>query len=61
MSPQGADLRPLVEDDPRSVPDISLSRQEVDFLVNRLFELLEPELRRMVTEMTRDVGKQGAV
>ena len=61
VSPQGADLRPLVEDDPRSVPDISLNRREVDFLVNRLFELLEPELRRMVTQMTRDVGKRGAV
>ncbi len=61
VSPQGADLRLLVEDDPRSVPDISLNRREVDFLVNRLFELLEPELRRMVTEMTRDVGKRGAV
>ncbi len=61
VSPQGADPKPLLEDDPRSVPDISLNRQEVDFLVNRLFELLEPELRRMVTQMTRDVGKRGAV
>lgn len=56
-----ADPKPLVEDDPRSVPDSSLNRQEVDFLVNRLFELLEPELRRMVTQMTRDVGKRGTV
>ena len=51
VSPHGADPK----------PDISLNRQEVDFLVNRLFELLEPELRRMVTQMTRDVGKRGTV
>ena len=61
VSPRGADPKSLVEDDPKSVPDISLNRQEVDFLVNRLFELLEPELRRMVTQMTRDVGKRGTV
>ncbi len=61
VTPQGAGPKPLVEDDPRSVPHISLNRQELDFLVNRLFELLEPELRRMVTQVTRDVGKRGAV
>jgi CheY-like chemotaxis protein len=55
------DPEPLVEDDPRSEPDISLNRQEVDFLIKRLFELLEPELRRMVTQMRRDVGKRGTV
>jgi CheY-like chemotaxis protein len=61
VSPHRADPKPLVEDDPRSAPDISLNRQEVDFLIKRLFELLEPELRRMVTQMTRDVVKRGAV
>ncbi len=61
VSPHGADPKSLVEDDPRPAPDISLNRQEVDFLVNRLFELLEPELRRMVTQLTRDVGNRGTV
>lgn len=60
VSPHGVDPKPLVENDPRSAPD-SLNRQEVDFLIKRLFELLEPELRRMVTRMKRDVVKRGAV
>ena len=55
VSPQGASPKPAIEDDQRSALDISLNRQEVDFLVNRLFELLEPELRRMVTQVIRDV------
>ena len=61
VSPQGASPRPAIEDDPRAVHDISLNRQEVDFLVNRLFELLEPELRRMVIQVTGDVVKRGSV
>jgi len=61
VSPQGASPKPAIEDDQRSAPNISLNRQEVDFLVNRLFELLEPELRRMVTQVTRDVVKRGTV
>ncbi len=61
VSPQGASPKPAIEDDQRSAPDISLNRQEVDFLVKRLFELLEPELRRMVAQVTRDVVKRGTV
>ncbi len=61
VSTQGASPKPAIEDDQRSAPNISLNRQEVDFLVNRLFELLEPELRRMVTQITRDVVKRGTV
>lgn len=61
MSPQEADHKPLVEDDSRSAPDISLDRREVDFLITRLFELLEPELRRMVAQMTQDVVKRGTL
>jgi len=61
VSPQGASPQPAIEDDQRSTPCISLNRQEVDFLVNRLFELLEPELRRMMIQVTRDVVKRGTV
>ena len=61
VSPQGTSPKPAIEDDPRSVPNISLNRQEVDFLVSRLVELLEPELRRMVAQVTRDVVKRGTV
>lgn len=45
----------------RSAPEISLNKNEVDFLVKRLFELLEPELRRMVSQVTREIAKRGAV
>ncbi len=61
VSPLEVSPKPAIEDDPGSTPNISLNRQEVDFLVNRLFELLEPELRRMVTQVTRDVVKRGTV
>ena len=61
VSPQGASPMPAIEDNPKSAPNISLNRQEVDFLVNRLFELLKPELRRMVTQVTREVVKRGTV
>ena len=61
VSSQEAGPKPEIEHDPGSAPNISLNRQEVDFLVNRLFELLKPELRRMVTQVTRDVVKRGTV
>jgi len=61
VSPLEVSPKPAIEYDPGSTPNISLNRQEVDFLVNRLFELLEPELRRMVTQVTRDVVKRGTV
>ncbi len=61
VSPQGASPKSAIEDDQKSAPNISLNRREVDFLINRLFELLEPELRRMVTQVTRDVVKRGTV
>ena len=61
VSPQGVSPKPTIEDDPGFAPNISWNRQEVDLLVNRLFELLKPELRRMVTQVTRDVVKRGTV
>ncbi len=61
VSPLEVSPKPAIEDDPVSTPNISLNRQEVDFLVNRLFELLQPELRRMVTQVTREVVKRGTV
>jgi len=61
VNPQEAGSETAIEDDPGSAPNISLNRPELDFLVNRLFELLEPELRRMVTQVTRDVVKRGTI
>lgn len=60
VGPPGADARPHVEGEQGSASRL-LNRQEVDFLVNRLFELLEPELRRMVSQATREAVKRGAV
>ena len=61
VSLQGTRPKPASEDDQRSAPKLPLNTQEVDFLVNRLFELLEPELRRMVTQVKRDVVKRGII
>ena len=49
------------EDGRRPVPEISLNKNEVDFLVKRLFELLQPELRRLVSQVTQEVAKRGTV
>ena len=56
-----ANPKPVVEDREMSQLEISLRKDEVDLLVNRLFELLRPELRRMLSQVTQEVVKRGPV
>lgn len=51
----------VVEDHEMSSLEISLRRDEVDLLANKLIELLRPELRRMLSRLTQEVVKRGTV
>ena len=51
----------VVEDHEMSSLEISLRRDEVDLLANKLIELLRPELRRMLSQVTQEVVKRGTV
>lgn len=53
--------QPAVEDREMSSLEISLRRDEVDLLANRLFELLRPELRRILSRVAQEVVKRGTV
>ena len=56
-----AKIQPIVEDRAMSSLETSLRRDELDLLANRLFELLRPELRRMLSQVTQEVVKRGTV
>ncbi len=56
-----AKTQPAVENHERSSLELSLRRDEVDLLANRLFELLRPELRRMLSLVTQEGVKRGTV
>ncbi len=50
-----------VEDHGISSLETPLRRDEVDLLANRLFELLRPEFRRMLSQVTQEIVKRGTV
>ncbi len=56
-----AKTQPPVEDREMSSLEVSLRRDEVDLLADRLFELLLPELRRMLSQVTQEAVKRGTV
>ncbi len=56
-----AKTQSAVEDHGISSLETPLRRDEVDLLANRLFELLRPEFRRMLSQVTQEVVKRGTV